>query len=212
MPPPALPFTAAAARRLASQSLCARQSLRLATTDRTALFSSTSTQRACGRRFRPAPPGPATSCLPYIPAFSPASGRWFHSFDHPNEPPAQDNFGAAEQAILSAAVRHIPTEGFTGRTIGLGAYDAGYPGISTTILPDGVFSLVRWHLVSQRTNLAVRSREILGDTLSEGVTLAPAEVADRAERLIWERLLGNKDVVGRWQEVRCKTTPPMVHA
>jgi ubiquinone biosynthesis protein COQ9 len=135
-------------------------------------------------------------------AASPTIGRPFHSFDHPNEPPPQDRFSDAEQAILTAAARHISTHGFTERTIALGTYDAGYPAISTNILPEGIFSLVRWHLVNQRTGLAARSLHVLGEMPLDDTVLAPTEVASRAERIIWERLLGNKDVVGRWQEVR----------
>ncbi|KIH89111.1 ubiquinone biosynthesis protein mitochondrial precursor [Sporothrix brasiliensis 5110] len=154
-------------------------------------FTTPTTIRHCSRQPCYARPDPAT--------FS-AAGRAFHSFDHPNETPSQDRFSDAENAILTAAARHIPTHGFTEHTVALGVYDAGYPAISINILPDGVFSLVRWHLMNQRTNLATRCREILGEAPPDDVVLAPAEVASRAERIIWGRLLGNKDVVGRWQE------------
>lgn len=198
MPPPALLTTvaaAAAARRLARIPPCAQRMSRSAAKGQHRALSSTTsaTLRPCARRPHLARPGLAAPS---------AGGRCFHSFDHPNEPPPQDSFSDAEQTILTAAARHIPTHGFTERTIALGAYDAGYPTISTNILPDGVFSLVRWHLVSQRTGLAARSRQFLGEAPLDDTVLAPSEVASRAERIIWERLLGNTDVVGRWQEVR----------
>lgn len=130
--------------------------------------------------------------------------RYYQSLDHPSEPPPQDRFSPDEQAILSAAYRHIPEHGFSDRTLALGTRDAGYPDISTSILPDGVFSLVRWHLVNQRTTLAARASTVLGDAAPIASLPSPlpsADVVDRAERLTWERLMGNKAVVGRWQEV-----------
>lgn len=138
-------------------------------------------------------------------ASSPPPGRrCYHSLDHPAEPSPQDRFSAEEQAILSAAYRHIPEHGFSDRALALGARDAGYPSISTAVLADGVFTLVRWHLVSQRVALAARCRAILDDAPAGPQTapLSPADIAARAERIAWERLLGNKAVVGRWQEVR----------
>ena len=209
---PLLPLSPSAAaatavRRLARPPSCVRQisaSAAKAPARAAVLVSSSS---SCVHRTRSTHHGlTAAFSSPALTAV-PAGRRCFHSHDHPNEPPAQDSFGAAEQAILTAAARHIPTHGFTDRTIALGAYDAGYPGISTNILPDGVFSLVRWHLVNQRLGLAARSQEIFGEAQAEDTTLTPAEVASRAERLIWERLLANKDVVGRWQEVRRSSLP-----
>ncbi|CAK7234074.1 Ubiquinone biosynthesis protein coq9, mitochondrial [Sporothrix bragantina] len=204
MPSLSLSPSAAAIRRLARSPSCTQQVFQLAaTTSARAAFStssSTTQQLSCTRQTRSAQYGIAAAFSSPVRAVPSATRRCFHSHDHPNEPPAQDNFSAAEQAILTAASRHIPTHGFTERTIALGAFDAGYPGISTNILPDGVFSLVRWHLVNQRLGLTARSREILGEPLAEDVVLTPAQIANRAESLIWERLLANRDVVGRWQE------------
>ena len=120
--------------------------------------------------------------------------RAYHSYDHP---PPPGPFGAAEAAILSAAYAHVPSRGFGAEALALGARDAGYLDVSPAIVPDGAFGLVRWHLVSRRDALAVRAADIF----------APAEArallstAERAEALAWERLLGNREVVGRLQEV-----------
>lgn len=92
----------------------------------------------------------------------------------------------------------MPTHGFTKEALALGARDAGYLDISTNLLPDGVFSLVRWHLVSQREALAARAAELFGDG-SEGTVVG---VGRKIEALTWARLMGNRDVIGRWQEVR----------
>ncbi|CAK7273928.1 Ubiquinone biosynthesis protein coq9, mitochondrial [Sporothrix epigloea] len=192
----------AAARRLTQPPSCIGRILRLESSPRThpGLVTSRSTQqRFSTHQIRSTQHNFAARCNSHALALPSPVRRCFHSYDHPNEPPVQDSFSAAEQAILTAASRHIPTHGFVERTLALGAYDAGYPGISTSILPDGVFSLVRWHLVNQRLGLAACSREIFSEPAA-GVALAPAEIASRAERLIWERLMANREIVGRWQE------------
>ncbi|KAI1406344.1 ubiquinone biosynthesis protein COQ9 [Hypoxylon fuscum] len=119
---------------------------------------------------------------------------FYHSYDHPPPPGA---FSAAEQAILSAAYRHVPEHGFTAHTLSLGARDAGYLDISTNLLPEGPFSLIRYHLVTQREALAPQSETIFGAEGGEGERL---QVPEKVEQLTWERLLGNQDVNHRWQE------------
>jgi len=126
--------------------------------------------------------------------------RTYHSRDHPA--PAGP-FSQAEQAILSAAYKHVPEHGFSQEALALGARDAGYLDISTTILPEGVFSLIRWHLVTQRDALARRRDALFGSESEQqegGGAKVPVE--DKVEALTWERLLANRDVISRWQEVR----------
>ncbi|EFX00927.1 ubiquinone biosynthesis protein mitochondrial precursor [Grosmannia clavigera kw1407] len=146
--------------------------------------------------------------LQHVPAAAHAPTRLrrraYHSLDRPEEPSPQDRFSSEEQAILSAAYCHVPEHGFSDQTLALGARDAGYPYISTAILPDGVFSLVRWHLVSQRVALASRSQAVFHQDAAnspQSGPLSPTDIAARAERITWERLMGNKAVLGRWQEV-----------
>lgn len=115
----------------------------------------------------------------------------YHSYDHP---PPPGPFGAIDRSILAAAYKHIPEHGFSLRAIGFGARDAGYPDISSGILPDGQFSLIHYHLVVQRERLAERSRELLKDE-------SLASVNDKVAALAWERLVGNKETIHRWQEV-----------
>jgi ubiquinone biosynthesis protein COQ9 len=126
------------------------------------------------------------------------AARPYHSYDHPA--PAGD-FNVSEQAILSAAYRHVPEHGFTQQALSLGARDAGYLDISTNLLPEGPFSLIRYHLVTQREALAPRRETIFssGDAGDANATLTT--VPARVERLTWERLLGNRDINHRWQEV-----------
>lgn len=78
----------------------------------------------------------------------------------------------------------------------MGAREAGYLDISTTILPEGAYSLIRYHLVKQREALAARRDALFA---AEESKLIP--VSEKVEILTWERLLGNREVVGRWQEV-----------
>lgn len=126
------------------------------------------------------------------PALRPAA-QPFHSYDHPQ---TQRSFNDTEDAILGAAYRHVPDLGFTQAALSRGAREAGYSDVTTTALQDGPFSLVRYHLVTRREALAGRSAELFG---AEGEATGPA---DRVEKLTWERLLGNRDVVHKWQEVR----------
>lgn len=123
-------------------------------------------------------------------------GRYcYHSYDHP---PAAAGSSVTEQAILSAAYKHVPSHGFSQRALTLGAEDAGYPTISTSILPDGTFSLIRYHLVTRREELAGKSKAMFG---AEKQGAQQIGTGAKVERLTWERLLANKDVVHRWQEV-----------
>ncbi|KAI1496024.1 COQ9-domain-containing protein [Biscogniauxia marginata] len=131
---------------------------------------------------------------------SSAAARAYHSYDHP---PPPGTFTSAEQAILSAAYKHVPEHGFTQHALSLGARAAGYLDISTNLLPEGPFSLIRYHLVTQREALAPRSETIFG-TPDQASLHAPAKV----ERLAWERLLANQDVNHRWQEALAVMAQP----
>lgn len=119
--------------------------------------------------------------------------RLFHSYDHPS---SHSLFNPTEEAILSAAYKHVPEYGFSQRALGLGAREAGYLDISPSVLPDGAFSLIRYHLVTQRLRLASIAQEHIKDKSLSG------NVEAKVTALTWERLLGNRDVIHQWQEVR----------
>lgn len=127
------------------------------------------------------------------PAKLPASQRQYHSRDHP---PPPGPFTPSEATLLSAAYRHVPSHGFTPESLALGARDAGLLDISPSILPNGIFDLIRWHLYTQRTSLAAKAQRLEAEN-------GPMTVADKVEALTWERLKGNVEagVVPRWQEV-----------
>ncbi|KAF4121560.1 ubiquinone biosynthesis protein COQ9 [Geosmithia morbida] len=122
-----------------------------------------------------------------------AARRSYHSYDHPAPP---GPFGKTELAILSAAYKHVPEHGFTHRALGLGARDAGYIDMSPAGLPEGVFSLIRYHLVTRR------------EALADVVVPEGAGVGVKVAALTWERLLANKDVIHQWQEALAVMAQP----
>lgn len=101
-------------------------------------------------------------------------------------------FPAAESAILSAALAHVPTHGFTATTLSRGARDLGYLDASVNLFPTGAFALVHYHLVTQRLALA-------RDCDSQDPR---PNIAAEIRRLAWKRLYANAPLIHRWQEVR----------
>ncbi|KUI72032.1 Ubiquinone biosynthesis protein coq9, mitochondrial [Cytospora mali] len=145
-------------------------------------------------QFRlPARPRAQTTASPRTTS---TSYRPYHSYDHPSN---SSPFSPTERTILTAAYAHVPKHGFTQKALALGARDAGYLDISTNVLPDGVFSLIQWHLVSQREALAVKATVLFGGEGEEGGG-ERFGLGKKVEMLTWERLTGNKAVVGRLQE------------
>ena len=111
----------------------------------------------------------------------------YHSYEHEDPPP----FPAVETAILSAALAHVPTHGFTTTALCHGARDANYRDVSISLFPAGAFALVNYHLVTQRLALA-KGRPSPDQ---------PASVGAEVRRLIWKRLYANVPIIHRWQEV-----------
>src|SRR6266536_591063 len=121
--------------------------------------------------------------------------RAYHSHDHP---PPPGPFTPTESLILSSALPHIPSHGFTLTSLSLGAKDAGYIDASTNLFPQGAFSLVHYHLYAQRLALA-EHKGIIDGARQEGEK--PLGVGAKVKKLTWERLMGNKEIIHRWQEV-----------
>lgn len=124
--------------------------------------------------------------------------RLYHSYDHP---PPPGPFPPIEAAILQAASSHIPSHGFTNTSLTLGAQDAGYLPASTNLFPSGAFSLAHWHLYTQRLKLAEHAR-VVGEDKVDGKGKVMG-VGGKVKALTWQRLMGNREVVHRWQEVGC---------
>ncbi|KAL8952502.1 MAG: hypothetical protein Q9222_001605 [Ikaeria aurantiellina] len=111
--------------------------------------------------------------------------RPYHSYEH-DSPPV---YTAAEDAILAAAIPHVPSQGFTNSALSSGVRDAGYPDVSANIFPDGVFSLVRYHLITQR--------QALGKTTP--ITKSTS-ILDNVRALTLQRLRASQPIIHRWQE------------
>ena len=109
--------------------------------------------------------------------------RCYHSPNHP--PPS--SYTPLQNKILSAALNLVPTSGFTLQTLVEGAKQAGYLEITHNLFPRGPWSLVEYHLVTQREALS-------------SVPLDEEGVGKTIRKLCIERLKGNKEVIGRWQE------------
>ncbi|KAK2044268.1 rpsU-divergently transcribed protein [Colletotrichum somersetense] len=118
------------------------------------------------------------------------TSRTYQSYDHPN---STTYFRPHEQIILSAAYKHVPEHGFSYKALALGAKDTGYLDISTSVLAEGPFSLIRHHLVGSREGLAVKSKDMFGER-------SQFDIGEKVERLTWERLLENATIIDRWQE------------
>lgn len=122
--------------------------------------------------------------------------RSYHSYEH-NEP---SPFNETENAILSAALTHVPTHGFTTTSLLHGARDAGYLHASLNLFPRGAFDLVNYHLVTQRlalNNHVQFPEQKLG-------------VGAKVRLLALQRLWRNKPIIHRWQEVRRQRASPQL--
>ncbi|CAD0095511.1 unnamed protein product, partial [Aureobasidium mustum] len=117
------------------------------------------------------------------------STRTYYSYETPLPPP----YPPTETAILSAALPHVPTLGWTKLSLRQGARDAGYLDVSTNLFPKAEFELVLYHLRTQR--LGLKDRVQFPEEAALGVT-------SKVRSLIMERLRGNVEVgvQGRWQE------------
>ncbi|KAL8724100.1 MAG: hypothetical protein Q9166_008133 [cf. Caloplaca sp. 2 TL-2023] len=118
----------------------------------------------------------------------PKHSQAYHSYDHDLSPV----YAPAEDAILAAAINHVPAHGFTNTALSGGVRDAGYPDVSANLLPDGVFSLVKYYLVTQR--LALRNNA------STAPSTVSSSVLDRVRNLTLQRLHASKPIIHRWQE------------
>ena len=112
--------------------------------------------------------------------------RSYHSYEHEAPPP----FNPTEDAILSAAFAHVPTHGFSTTALTQGARDAGYLDISTNLFPTGAFSLVNYHLVTQRLALAKHASSLQPRT----------DITANIRALALYRLHANTPIIHRWQE------------
>lgn len=114
----------------------------------------------------------------------------YHTYQHD----APSAYTPAEDAILSAAIARVPAHGFTTEALSNGARDAGYMDVSTNLFSAGVFSLVKYHLVTQRLALSKNTSSL--------PTKEPTNVLENVRALTLRRLRANEPIIHRWQEVR----------
>ena len=124
-------------------------------------------------------------------AFFLQHARFYHSYEHDQPSP----FTSVEDSILSAALTHVPTHGFTNAALNKGAVDTGYLDVSTNLFPTGAFSIVNYHLVTQRLALA---KDAPPTTHLDSVS--PSDVSANIRILALRRLRANKAIIHRWQE------------
>ncbi|KAL4811113.1 COQ9-domain-containing protein [Aspergillus unguis] len=120
--------------------------------------------------------------------------RSYHSAHHPEVPPHE--YTNSQTTILSAALKHVPSHGFTKDALTLGARDTGFLDVSVQLLPRGEFDLVLFWLASRRGLLraAVEQHGLLGGERSS------LSVEEKTKALIMERLKMNKDIRHQWQD------------
>ena len=130
----------------------------------------------------------------------PRCARWYHSYERDSPYP----YSPDEDAILSAAITHVPEHGFTAAALSKGARDAGYLDVSTNLFPTAAFSLVKYHLVTQRL--------ALGKHASTNTDTASTSVLDNVRALTLQRLRSSQPIIHRWQEVcyRAFAAKPLV--
>ena len=89
--------------------------------------------------------------------------------------------------------------GFTDASLSLGAREVGYLDITVNLFPRGVFDLVNYHLVTNR--LALKKLLEIQAAKDDGGALKGLGVGARVRFLTLERLMANRPIIHRWQEV-----------
>lgn len=120
----------------------------------------------------------------------------YHSYEHIPPPP----YPAPQTAILTSALQHVPTSGFTLQSLTLGAKENGYLDISTNLFPKGPYDLVQFYLITQR--LALKDRIQFHDPVGGGGGGQHQKlgVGRKVRSLILARLQANVDagIVPQW--------------
>ena len=134
--------------------------------------------------------------LPFVRHNPISHGRSYHSYEHESAP---SPFNATEDAVLTAALRHVPMHGFTDASLSIGAREAGYLDVTVNLFPRGSFNLVNYHLVTKR--LALKKVLDTQAAKDDGGPFKGQGVGTRVRFLALERLMANRPVIHRWQEV-----------
>ena len=121
----------------------------------------------------------------------PSSYASYHSSTFPDPEP----FPPTQSAILTQALSHVPTHGFTDKSLLLGARDAGYLDVTVQLFPRGAYDLVNYYRVTRR--LALKDRVQFDDEKSK------LGVGKKVRVLALERLRMNVEdgIVNQLQKV-----------
>ena len=113
-------------------------------------------------------------------------------FYHSHKLTSRPSYSPTESAILAAALRWVPEQGFTPAALVAGVQDAGHPEVSLGLLTRGPFNLVHFHLMKQRQEL---TRSATALDVTHGASL-------RARNIILRRLMANRPIISHWSQVR----------
>ncbi|KAF2147293.1 uncharacterized protein K452DRAFT_354722 [Aplosporella prunicola CBS 121167] len=133
-----------------------------------------------------------------VPRPNPSRSNGYHSYEHAQPAP----YPPVESSILSSALSHVPTHGFTATALKLGAREAGYLDVSTNLFPRGAFDLIQYHLVMRRLGLR---DSVQFPQESEGKRVG---VGAKVRLLTLERLRANKPIIHKWQEALAVMAQP----
>lgn len=128
--------------------------------------------------------------------------RSYHSVLHPRLP--DHEYTNSQTAILTAALEHVPTHGFTGTALALGARDAGFLDVSVQLLPRAEFDLILFWLASRRGLLRGKVEEgglFRRIAAEKGKEVHELSIEERVRGLIVERLQMNVEIKNIWQDV-----------
>ncbi|KAJ5779588.1 hypothetical protein N7457_007308 [Penicillium paradoxum] len=127
--------------------------------------------------------------------------RNYHSALHPRLP--DHEYTNSQTAILTAALTHVPTHGFSGTALALGARDAGFLDVSVQLLPRAEFDLILFWLASRRGLLRGKVEEgglFRRIAAEQGKDVHELSIEERVRGLILERLRMNTEVKDVWQD------------
>ncbi|KAJ5898870.1 hypothetical protein N7495_003614 [Penicillium taxi] len=133
-------------------------------------------------------------------SLTPTTTRKYHSALHPRLP--DYDYTNSQAAILTAALSHVPTHGFTAISLTLGAHDAGFLDVSVQLLPRGELDLILFWLASRRGLLRGKVEEgaLFNRIAAErGIEPQALGVDEKIKALIMERLKMNDAIREQWQ-------------
>ncbi|CAG7919802.1 unnamed protein product [Penicillium olsonii] len=127
--------------------------------------------------------------------------RTYHSNLHPRLP--DHEYTNSQTVILTAALNHVPTHGFTKESLALGARDTGFLDVSVQLLPRAEFDLILFYLASRRGILRAKVEEgglFRRLAAEKGKDVFELSVEERVRGLLLERLRMNSEVKHVWQD------------